>query len=118
MANNLCHFELMTNNPEKCKAFYGKVFDWQFDDQAMPGYTLVRTGTDPSGGIFLKPPEAPGVCLNVYFHVDDIDATLAKVSAAGGTVHVPKMSIPNVGEMGVFGDPEGITVCVFKPQAS
>lgn len=116
MPNPLCHFELMTENPESCKAFYGAVFDWKFDDQSMPGYTLVNAGAEPSGGLFAKPAEAPGVCMNVYFQVQDIDATLAKATQRGATVLVPKTEIPNnVGHFAMFADPEGIPVGIMQP---
>ena len=115
MPNPLCHFELMTEDPEKCKAFYGAVFDWKFDDASMPGYTLINTGTEPTGGVFPKPAEAPGVCLSAYFQVDDIDATLAKATEGGGTVLVPKTPIPNVGHFAMFADPEGIPVGIMQP---
>ena len=115
MPNTLCHFELMTNDAEKCKAFYGAVFDWQFDDESMPGYTLVNTGAEPTGGVFPRPPEAPDVCLNVYFQVNDIDATLEKAIGQGGKVLVPKTAIPNVGHFAMFADPEGITIGLMQP---
>ena len=65
MSNPLCHFELMTDDVARCKAFYGAVFDWKFDDEAMPGYTIVHTGQDPGGGVFARPKDAPHACLNV-----------------------------------------------------
>ncbi len=114
MPNPLCHFELMTNDPEKCKEFYGNLFAWKFDDDSMPGYTLVDAGAVPSGGIFPKPAEAPAVCANLYFGVDDIDETLAKVTELGGAVIVPKTSIPKVGEFAMFTDPEGIAIGILK----
>jgi predicted enzyme related to lactoylglutathione lyase len=104
----------MTTEPEKCKAFYGAVFDWKFDDASMPGYTLVNTGAEPSGGVFSKPDEAPGPCINVYFQVDDVDATLGKVTEHGGQVLVPKTAIPNVGYFGMFTDPEGMPVGIMQ----
>ncbi len=115
MPNPLCHFEIMTNDPQECRAFYGGLFDWQFDDKSMPGYTLVNAGAEPSGGIFHKPSEAPGVCLNVYFHVDDVSVTLAKAIGLGATTLVEKTTIPHVGEFAIFSDPEGIAVGLFKP---
>ncbi len=115
MPNPLCHFELMTNDPQKCKDFYGKIFDWQFDDQSMPGYTLINAGAEPTGGIFPKPPEAPVVCANLYFSVDDIEALVAKVTELGGSIIVPKTPIPGVGYFAMFADPEGIVVGVMQP---
>ena len=114
MANPLCHFEFQTANVEKCKAFYGAVFDWSFDDASMPGYTLVKPGAEPSGGIFPKPDEAPSPALNVYFQVDDVDATLAQVQAHGGTVIIPTTEIPNVGWFAMIADPEGIVIGLLK----
>ena len=114
MSNPLCHFELMTNDPEKCKAFYGTVFGWTYDDQSMPGYTLIHTGQDPSGGVFPKPAEVPGACMNVYFQVDDIDTTLGRATEHGAAVLVPKTAIPGVGHFAMFTDPEGIAIGLMQ----
>jgi hypothetical protein len=43
----------------------------------------------------------------VYFTVDDIEGTLAKVQAQGGKTLVPKMSIGEFGFIGQFEDSEG-----------
>ena len=117
MPSHLCHFEFMTSDPEKCKAFYGAVFDWQFDDESMPGYTLVQTGQEPSGGVFPKPASAPQPCLNVYFQVDDIDQTMERATANGATELVAKTPIPGVGHFAMFVDPEGVVVGVMQPEA-
>jgi predicted enzyme related to lactoylglutathione lyase len=104
----------MSDAPDKCKAFYTAVFGWEFDDSSMPGYTMIRTGQDPSGGLMKRPPEVPGPCLNVYFDVQNIDDTLAKATQAGGTVIVPKTAIPNVGHYAFFTDPEGVPVGLLQ----
>jgi len=113
MSSPLCHFELMTKDPDKAKAFYGQVFGWQFDDQTMPGYTLISTGQDPHGGI-MKQPESPAAS-NIYFKVADIEATLAKVKELGGKVTVPKSEIPGIGFFALFVDPEGIGIGLMQP---
>ena len=114
MSAPLCHFEFMTDAPDKCKAFYADVFGWEYDDSAMEGYSLVKTEGPPSGGVMQRPPEAPVAALNVYFQVDDIDATLAKAKAAGGTIILPKTPIPNVGSYAMFIDTEGLCVGIFQ----
>ena len=115
MPNPLCHFELMTSDPKKCKAFYGAIFDWRFDDHSIAGYTLVNTGAEPTGGMFAKPADAPDVCLNIYFHVDDLEATLDKATEHGATILVGKTAIPNVGHFAMITDPEGITIGLMQP---
>jgi len=117
MPNPLCHFELMTDDPEKCKAFYSKVFDWQFN--AAPGhddYTLIDTGKEPGGGLMKRPDNCPVPMAGIYFQVDDVEATLAKVTEAGGQVVVPKTPVPGVGCFAVFVDSEHIGIGVFQEQ--
>ena len=118
MANPLCHFEFMTDDEEKCKAFYGAVFDWSFDNSSMPGYTLIQTGSQPGGGVMKRPAEAPEPAFNAYFLVDDMDATLAKIAEAGGTIVVPKTPIPKVGYYAIFLDPEHICLGLFQSEGN
>lgn len=115
MPNPLSHFEVMSADAPAARAFYGAVFDWQFDNQTMPPYTLINTGDVTIGAIFPKPAEAPGVCLNVYFKVDDITACLAAVAEHGGKTLVPKTAIPGVGHFAMFTDPEGIPIGIMQP---
>jgi predicted enzyme related to lactoylglutathione lyase len=117
MPSPLCHFEFMSERPERAKDFYAHVFGWTYDDESMPGYTLVRPGVEPNGAIFKKPDDAPGPCLNVYFLVDDVEATLAKVKEKGGTVIVPTTEIPSVGWFAMVSDLDGITIGLFKALA-
>ncbi len=115
MANALCHFEVMATDVERAKEFYTSVLGWQFDDESMPGYALVNPGQEPSGAFFKKPSGAPTPCMNVYFNVDDIDATLEKAGANGGEILVAKTEIPGTGHFAMFTDLEGIVIGIMKP---
>ena len=105
----------MVSDPERAKAFYGKVFGWSFDDQSMPGYALINTGHEPAGGLFQKPDAAPAPCANMYFKVADIDATLTAATEDGAKVLVPKTEIPGIGHFAMLADPEGIPIGVMQP---
>ena len=118
MGNPLCHFEFMSDDPEKCRKFYGSVFGWELDDKSMPGYTMINTGSEPCGGMMQRPSEAPHACLNVYFQVDDIPGTLERIQAAGGTIHVGETEIPDVGWFAFAADTEGVTFGLFKHKAN
>ena len=114
MPNPICHFEFMVTNDARSQEFYGKIFDWKFekDDQAG-GYTMIRIGQEPEGGMMNKPDQAPHPALNVYFMVDDLDTTLEKIKSAGGTVIVGRQEIP-YGWWAMFADPDGIPVGIFQ----
>lgn len=112
MANPLCHWELMVNDPAKARQFYGRVFDWHFDDGSSPEYTMIQTG-GIGGGMMARPPASPIAALNVYFQVDDITETLRRVVESGGSVIVPKTAIPP-GWFAMFLDPDQIPVGIVE----
>jgi predicted enzyme related to lactoylglutathione lyase len=114
MGNPVVHWELLVADEAKGREFYGGVFDWTFNETDSPGYSLIETGMNPAGGILTKPEMAPAFALNTYFRVDDVAATLAKATEAGGTVIAPKTHIPGVGHWGMFTDPNGIAVGVLQ----
>ena len=115
MGTPLVHSEMIVPDTEKARDFYGKVFDWVFDDTTFPGYTLIHTGRDTHGGLMTKhlEPTVPG--LNSYFEVDDVKRTLHDVVEFGGRVVVPRTAIADVGEFAMFQDPEGIAVGILHP---
>lgn len=113
MANPLLHWELMVGDVDKAKAFYGRVFGWQFDETDLE-YTMIQTGSTPGGGMMKKPETAPTPALNTYFAVDDIDRTLGVVVETGGTVLVPRTEIPGIGWFAMFADPDEIPVGIFQ----
>lgn len=117
MPSPLCHFELMSANPVKAKAFYGSVFGWEFDEKSMPGYTIIQTGQDPPGGLFPSPAASSGACMNAYFKVADIDQTLGRAEKGGAKVLVPKSPIPGLGYFAMFADPEGIAIGLMEPHS-
>lgn len=74
--------------------------------------------------VLFDPGDGPGCALNsapehdqrilFYLRTDDIDAVLAKVSAAGGSVLIPKREIgPDVGHIALFTDPAGNKIGLF-----
>lgn len=116
MGNPLVHFEFMVSDVAKSREFYGKIFDWKFTHDVSMDYTMIDTGTEPGGGMMKKPDEAPMFALTQYFQVDDIDATMVKVTEAGGQPAIPKMEIPNMGWWAMFFDPDQIPVMIYQPR--
>ena len=110
--------ELMTTDPEAAKKFYAEVFGWEMQEYPMGdfNYTVVKIGEEAVGGISPIPPEATGTPPNwgTYITVDNVDATVEKVTALNGKVLSPPTDIPDVGRMAIIQDPQGAVLMVMK----
>ena len=113
MGNHLCHFEFQASDVAKTKEFYSKIFDWEFE-AGTEGYTMIKTGKEPGGGLMAKPEGAPFPCLQVYFIVDSVAETLEKVKKAGGQVLVPKTPVADMGFFGFFMGPDNVGVGIWE----
>jgi predicted enzyme related to lactoylglutathione lyase len=110
------HFEIHAENTDRAIAFYNALFGWEFKRWADQPYWLVMTGDPKTPGIDggLMPRRGSGptagqpvssfVCT---MDVADLDATLARVPALGGTVCVPKMAVATIGWLAYANDTEG-----------
>jgi predicted enzyme related to lactoylglutathione lyase len=117
MANPFVHVELNTTDPEKAKAFYGKLFTWQLEDMQMgPGavYTLIQPGEGTGGGLMKHPvPGAPSAWL-AYVNVDDVKASTEKARALGATVLKDVTEVPGMGWFSVILDPTGAALGLWQ----
>ncbi|MFQ5910230.1 MAG: VOC family protein [Thermoplasmata archaeon] len=107
------HIEIPVKDKEKCKEFYGKVFGWKFEDVPEMNYTLFYAPSPPHGGLFVPEEGHPSGVLN-HILVASADETIRKIEEAGGTIHVPKTEIPNIGWFAVFEDPDGSVQALFE----
>ena len=112
MANPIVHIEFSSRNVAACKQFYESLFGWKFQYDPKMNYHSWETGTPPGGGMFQNDQMPPGI--NVYVGVDDVDQALQKAQSLGATVMRWKEEIPGIGWFGMFRDPEGIPLAVYK----
>ena len=99
------------------KAFFSKVFGWQFTDYG-PDYTAFSNeGLD--GGFYksnLSGSPDKGSAL-IVFYSNSLEETQAKIEQAGGTIIKPIFSFPG-GRRFHFGDPNGNEYAVWsEPEA-
>ena len=61
MANPFCHVELLANDVDVAKNFYGQLFEWELNDVQMGEgtYTMVKPVEGTGGGMMKNP--IPGV---------------------------------------------------------
>ena len=121
MPNNLASFAIHADDVPRAIAFYTAVFGWRFEAWGPPGFFLIHTGDDVQPGIQglmhqRMAPKGDGGpnCFECTIAVSDVDAISALVIAHGGTVVMPKASIPTVGDVIYFLDPEGNRVGAMR----
>ena len=99
--------------------FYNGLFGWNtFNDGETP-YTIFQVGEAPVAGVMELSPEMGDMppVWSAYVNVVDADATVAKVTEAGGMVMQPPFEIPGGGRIAVIGDPSGAAICLFEGMA-
>ena len=120
MANAADWFEIPARDIARAKAFYSRVLGIEMHDMEMGPAKMALFPMEPgaagSGGTLIQDegytPSKEGSL--VYLAVDDIDATLGRVTQAGGKVLVPKMNIGEHGNIAHFEDSEGNRVALHS----
>lgn len=126
----VAHFEIAVDDKEKAKAFYGAAFGWQIVDYPVPMgdgtatyTTALTTPTDAetmqpttpgaiNGAIVERRGPITAPVITVY--VPSIEDTLAKVTAAGGTVVEARQEIPGMGAYAYVTDVAGNVVGLWE----
>ena len=113
--NRVVHFEIHAENPQRAVSFYTDLFGWQFAKWDGPmDYWTIKTGSREDrgidGGMVQRRGTIDGTAVIAFVctvDVADLAATLAKATAIGGTIALPKMPIPGVGWLAYAKDTEG-----------
>jgi predicted enzyme related to lactoylglutathione lyase len=105
------HFEIYGKKPNNLMDFYFRVFNWTFEKWGEMDYWIIKTGKGPGidGGLGTR--RGPS---NITIEVPDVDACLKKIQQAGGTVALPKTTMPGVGYLAYFKDPQGNIFGIMK----
>ena len=111
------HIDISADDPERAAGFYRDVFGWTVEKAEGPTpYWLIATSDDPGaigGGIGQRSEAWQTVIPTI--DVDSVDAFEKKLVTAGGTVVTPKQSIPGIGILLNFKDPEGNIFSILEP---
>ncbi len=113
-------YELLTPDAAGSTAFYGAVIGWTARSAGQEGtdYRILENGGEGVGGLMPLTTEMtaggarPGWLG--YIAVDDVDASVAAIGAAGGSIMMPAFDIPNVGRIAMVADPDGAPFYVMK----
>jgi uncharacterized protein len=122
------HFEIPADDKERANAFYESAFGWNLSPMQEMDYTIaITTPSDQQTGM----PSAPGAINGALFprtdnlrtpiitiDVEDMDAALAQVESAGGSVAQAKDAVPGMGYFAYFKDTEGNIMGLWQTDSS
>ena len=99
------HYEISASDVDRAQRFWSGVLGWEFGENVMPEgeYRMARTGEQ--SGAAVSSHGSPGN-PTVYFNVDDLEASLAKVRDLGGSAE-DKSPVPGMGWFAHCTDSEG-----------
>ena len=106
-------YELMTTDPAAAGQFYVNVVGWNVGDFGgeVPDYRIFSAGETGVAGMMALPAGAADDGMRPgwfgYVGVDDADAAVAGITAAGGAVHMPARDLQGVGRIMMVADPQG-----------
>ncbi|NJD58619.1 MAG: VOC family protein [Anaerolineales bacterium] len=112
--HTIVHIELAAKDRKALSKFYADVFGWEIEHIDGMNYTTFKAGDGVGGGFNPVTDQNPAGTVIVYINTDDVTASLNQVMKAGGTILVPEMEIPNTGKFGIFRDPQGNMIGLFK----
>ncbi len=115
-----CWADTTQPDPDAAVEFYSGLFGWECQDVMPPGspmkYFIAQLDDGDVAAIGSIPERAPDQAMwNTYIWADDVDATVAAVVNAGGTVFAEPFDVMEFGRMAVFTDPEGAVFSVWQP---
>lgn len=116
----IVHIEIPCKDVPASAKFYNEAFGWpsEASDSAGVSYTLFSAAPGPGGGFVALDDHYKVGEVVIYIGTDDMEATVAQAVAAGGTVLMPIMEIPNNGWMAWVADPTGNRIGIFKAPMS
>lgn len=117
MSHPIVHIEFSAQQHKKAGQFYANVFGWELQEFPEMDYTTFSSGEQAPGGGFVNVQEGvtPGTTI-IYVHTDNLDESVDKIKANGGTILSEALAIPGVGTMIHFADPTGNRLSLLKPE--
>jgi len=105
--------DLLTDNLDSAKKFYGGLFGWTFETRDF--YTIIANQGVPIAGM-AKVEFEPGLSSYwlPYLSVSDVDQTVATVKKAGATVLKGPGEMTHRGRYALISDPHGARVVLLR----
>jgi uncharacterized protein len=107
MATQIVHIEIPAGaDTLRAQAFWGALFDWQFTEVPGSPAEYFHTRINEEQGVAVSSIEPDRRGIRPYFEVDDIDASIVRITELRGEVY-EKMAVPGSGWFALCRDPHG-----------
>ena len=108
MKHSVVWFEVMGENGESLRSFYGRLFDWKIDAANPMRYGMVEAanGRGIPGGVGQLDGK-PHPKVTFYVSTASVDRSLDQAKDLGGRVLMGRTELPGGPVIGMFADPEG-----------
>jgi uncharacterized protein len=113
----VCWAELSAPDPAAAARFYSEVFGWTAEVAPEPevgGYTTFHHDGQSVAAVGAPMSEGQPTAWLAYVASDDVDATAATATEAGGTVLAGPFDVMEFGRMVVLADPGGAVIAAWQ----
>jgi len=117
MNGKVCYLEMPATSIDASERFYAGVFGWntRVRGDGSNGFDDATGGVSGTWTLERKPSADPAQGILVSIMVDDVDATLQRVSAGGGRVVASRTDLGPTGEAyATFLDPAGNLLSLYQ----
>ncbi len=107
-------FDIRVAESSKAEAFYGPLFDWEFQE-IFPGYKMILKNGVGVGGLSEEPARHRGKQgTMIYFKVEDLKRAHSAALSLGGRTEQPPMNIPGFGAYAIIRDFDENQIALFS----
>lgn len=117
-------YELQTPDPDAATIFYDAVVGWTIEGRPAGemDYRMIVAEGGNVGGVTPINASIPGAATTpgwlMYLGVDDVDATVAAIVAAGGIVAMGPFDLPGAGRFAKVADPQGAPFYLMRGESA
>jgi len=111
-ARPVVHWAIEAREPEKLRAFYRALFNWEIGDGPFMQIPAGVGGPEPGPAGHIQQSERSAVSL--YVQVRDLGTTLALATELGGTVAMEPIDLPGAPTLAAIDDPEANRVMLVQ----
>ncbi|MDX1387566.1 MAG: VOC family protein [Acidobacteriota bacterium] len=112
-------YDLLTEDVDGVKAFYGELLGWTYEDTSNSDYFLVKHRGRPIGGIVDMTEVDPDSNQSQWvsmLSVADVVQAVQMTERAGGETHLEPVEIQDLGTIAVVSDPQGALVSFLRTE--